>query len=498
METAANKTSLQIEHARSWAKQSIRGHVIGNVQTMPDGEPLNVIDPGSGATIAQISAGSAGDVDRAVTAAQNAFPSWRAATPAGRARTLFAMAEAVEAHAVELAMLESLNVGKPVMVAQGEIGMISDILRFHGGAARALLAPAPEEYVSGYFSMLRREPVGVVGAITPWNYPLLTAIFKIAGALAMGNTMVLKPSELTPLTTLRFMEIVADILPPGVLNIVLGTGEVVGSAISLHPGISLVSLTGSVASGERVVANSARTLNPTHLELGGKAPVVVFDDADLDAVVAAVRVGGYWNSGQECGAATRILCSRTLASRLTEKLAAEVATIRTGVVTDGDDVEMGPLISSRHRDQVAGMVARAKADGAVIAAGGAEIDRDGFFFEPTLITGAESGSEITHQEIFGPVVTIESFTGEADAIAAANACSYGLSASVWTKDLGRALRTSSQLDFGTVWVNAHLVLAAEMPWSGYKSSGHGRELSILGLEDFSRTKHVMIATGADT
>lgn len=497
MEIAASQTLLKIELARSWANETIRGHVIGNAPVMSQGAPITVIDPGSGDAIAQIAAGSAADVDRAVAAAQQAFPAWRAATPAGRAKTLFALAGAVEAHAVELAMLESLNAGKPLMVAEAEIGMIGDILRFHGGAARALLAPAPEEYVSGYFSILRREPVGVVGAITPWNYPLLTAIFKIAGALAMGNTMVLKPSELTPLSTLRFMEIVADILPPGVLNIVLGTGETVGSAISAHPGISLVSLTGSVASGQLVIAGSARSLKPTHLELGGKAPVVVFDDADLDAVVAAVRTGGYWNSGQECGAATRVLCSRAVAARLTEQLAAAVATIKTGRVSDGDDVEMGPLISRRHRDQVAGMVARAVSEGATIATGGHEIDRDGFFFEPTLITGAETGSEITRQEIFGPVVTIESFVDEAEAVTAANAVSYGLSASVWTKDLSRAMRLSSQLDFGTVWVNAHLVLAAEMPWSGYKSSGHGRELSTLGLEDFSRTKHVMIATGAD-
>ncbi len=492
----ASATSDRIEQARIRVGSAALGHVIAGVsEAVSGGVPIDVINPGTGDVIARIANGTAADVDRAVDAARTAFPAWRATTPAERAKILNAVADAVEAHAEELATLESLNAGKPVLVAQPEIDLIGDIFRFHGGAARALQAPATQEYTSGYVSMLRREPLGVIGAITPWNYPLLTAVFKMAGALAAGNTMVLKPSELTPLTTLRFMEIIADILPQGVINVVLGTGEVIGSAISRHPGIDMVSLTGSIASGQHVMADAARTLKPTHLELGGKAPVIIFDDADLDAVVAGVRAAGFWNTGQECGAATRILCSAALRDDLTARLVEAVSTISTGGVTDGDDVEMGPLISQRHLDMVSGMVDRARTDGATIALGGTPLDRRGFFYPPTIITGAPQDSEILTREIFGPVVTIETFTDEADAIRLANAGDYGLSASVWTENLGRALRLSDALDFGTVWVNAHLVLAAEMPWSGFGASGHGRELSILSLDDFSRTKHVMIATG---
>ncbi len=495
-DSIASMTADRIEQARTRVRTAALGHVIGGVsEAVSGGARLDVVDPGTGDVIARISRGQAADVDRAVDAARAAFPAWRATPPGGRMKVLNAVADAVEAHAAELAALESLNAGKPITVAQAEIDLIGDIFRFHAGAARAMQAPATQEYVVGYVSMLRREPLGVIGAITPWNYPLLTAVFKLAGALAAGNTMVLKPSELTPLTTLRFMEIVAGILPPGVVNVVLGTGEEIGSAISRHPGIDMVSLTGSVASGQRVIADSARSLKPTHLELGGKAPVIVFEDADLDAVAAGVRAAGFWNTGQECGAATRILCSAAVRDELTRRLVAAAATIRTGSVTDGDDTEMGPLISRRHLDTVAGMVDRARADGATIALGGTAIERGGFFFPPTIVTDAARGSEITVQEIFGPVVTIETFSDEADAIALANAVPYGLSASVWTENVGRALRLSDALDFGTVWVNAHLVLAAEMPWNGFGASGHGRELSTLSLEDFSRTKHVMIATG---
>ena len=489
-------TADRIGAAREWAASVPGGHVIDGVAEAAGGARLPVLDPGTGRPIAEIARGTAQDVDRAVAAARAAFPAWRAATPADRARTLAAIADAVDAHVDELAALESLNAGKPVLVAAAEMAMIGDVFRFLGGAARALQAPAPHEYTAGHLSILRREPLGVVGAITPWNYPLLTAVFKAAGAMAAGNTVVLKPSELTPLTTLRFMAIAGDILPAGVLNVVLGTGEEVGSAISRHPGIAMVSLTGSIAAGERVIADSARTLKPTHLELGGKAPVVLFEDADIEAAVTTVRTAGYWNSGQECGSATRVLCAAAIVDRVTERLLAEASTIKLGCVTDGDDIEMGPLVSRRHLDAVAAIVSRAEAEGARILLGGAPVARDGFFFPPTVIAGAPRGSEIVTREIFGPVVTIETFDGEADAIELANAGDYGLSASIWTQDVGRALRVSSALDYGTVWVNAHLVLPTEMPWGGFKASGHGRELSTLSLEDFSRTKHVMIATGA--
>ncbi|CAB4942998.1 unannotated protein [freshwater metagenome] len=469
------------------------GHVIAGIAE-PAGEMLlDILDPCSGVIIAQVARGTAVDVDRAVAAARAALPTWRALTPNDRAKVLSAVADVVEAHLEELAILESRNVGKPISLAHAELPGVPEIFRFMGGAARALQAPAAHEYVAGYLSMILREPHGVIGAITPWNYPLLTASWKIATALAMGNTMVLKPSELTPLTTLKFMELVGDILPAGVLNVVTGTGPEVGAAITNHPGIDMVSLTGSISSGQRVMTDAARTLKPVHLELGGKAPVVVFADADLSAVAKMVRVGGFVNSGQECGASTRVLCDASTSEELTRLLIEQVGEIIVGTPEEGDQIEMGPLVSEAHLSRVAGMVDRARAEGANIAVGGYRPDRPGWFYSPTLVLDSPRGSEITTQEVFGPVVTLETFTDESDAVALANSTSYGLAASVWTRDIGRAVRLTSALDFGTVWVNTHLVLAYEMPWVGFGSSGHGRECSTLSLEDFSRTKHVMIA-----
>lgn len=495
--TANSAPSTSLDDTRARVSADTLGHVIDGAVESDSSGRLDVLNPSTGEVIAQIPSGSATDVDRAVGAARAACKGWRAMTPGGRSKVMLAVAEAVDAHTEELALLESLNTGKPLAVSREEMPVVAESIRFMAGAARALQAPATDEYMSGYVSMIRREPVGVVGAITPWNYPLMTASWKIAGALTVGNTMVLKPSELTPLTTLRFMELVSDILPAGVLNVVLGTGPEVGAALSQHSGIDLISLTGSVASGQQVVSDSAKTLKPTHLELGGKAPAVVFEDADLAKVVAGIRYAGYWNSGQECGAATRVLCARSVREELIERLASDVSTLKVGAPTDGEDIEMGPLISEVHLGRVSEMVERAESEGATLTTGGHRAVRDGFFFAPTVIADVQRGSQITTHEIFGPVVTVEEFTDEADGIELANSVPFGLAASVWTENVRRALRVSSALDSGTVWVNSHLVLPAEMPWGGFGASGHGREMSTLGLDDFSRTKHVMIATSDD-
>lgn len=495
---AAPIDTLDLATARRHIDAMPKTHFIGG-RFVPDrfaedaGRRTPVVNPADGQVLCEVSLGESSDVDEAVIAAAAALPGWRKTTPADRARMLFAVADAIDAHTELLARIETLNVGKPITVSRGEIPLASDALRFMAGAARTAHTPAPGEYAAGQFSYVQREPVGVVGAITPWNYPLMMAIWKIAPALAAGNTVVLKPSELTPLSTIVLAGLTADILPPGVLNVVIGTGPAVGEALTHHPGIGMVSLTGSVPSGKRVAAGSASSLKRVHLELGGKAPVVVFEDADLDEVAETIKVMGFWNSGQECGSATRILCESQVHDLLVQKIVAAVGRLDVDDPAAGDQVEVGPLISDAQVERVSSAVDEAVREGAVVAIGGSAIDRPGSYYLPTVITGVSRDSRIAREEVFGPVVTVERFVSESEAAEKANAVEYGLAASVWTENAGRALRMVDDLDFGTVWVNSHLTLASEMPWGGFGSSGYGRDMSTLALDDYTRTKHVMIA-----
>jgi aminobutyraldehyde dehydrogenase len=471
------------------------GHVIdGQVEWDPGASPYQVINPSMAERIVDIPLGTAEHVDRAVAAARRALPDWRRRTPADRAAKLQALAAILEENAELFAQLESLNVGKPLAVSRPEIAGASDVFQFMAGAIRTVRTPATDEYTQGHLSMIRREPLGVVGAITPWNYPLVTATWKIAPALAAGNTMVLKPSEMTPLSTILFADLAREVLPDGVLNVVLGVGNEVGQALAEHPGIDMITLTGSITSGITVARTAAATLKHVHLELGGKAPVIVFDDADLDEVVQTVRTMGFWNTGQECGAATRILCDAPVRDRLVAQLSEAAGSIRVGGPEDGDDVEMGPLVSESHLHKVDDLVQGAIRAGARAALGGVrQADTAGFFYVPTILTDVPDGAAVARTEIFGPVVTVQAFNSEDDAVELANQGDFGLAASVWTESARRALRVVDRLDFGTVWVNSHLAVATEMPWSGFKMSGIGRENSVYAIDDFSRTKHVTIA-----
>lgn len=468
-------------------------HIGGRFLTSAHDGKADVDNPATGEALCEVAQGSETTVDLAVQAAKAALPAWRSMTPAMRAGVLVRLADAIDENTELFAAIETLNVGKPISVSRAEIPVAADALRFMAGAVRTAQAPAAGEYTTGQLSIVQREPIGVVGSITPWNYPLMMAVWKFAPALAVGNTVVLKPSELTPLSTLLFAEIAADILPPGVLNIILGRGETVGEEIARHPGIGMVSLTGSVRSGRAVATAAAASLKRVHLELGGKAPVVVFADADLDAVAETVALMGYWNSGQECGSATRLLCEASVHDMVVDRVSEAVRKITVGDPADGDHIDMGPLISVQQRDRVGAAISGAVADGATITTGGAAIDRPGSYFEPTVISDIRAGQRIAREEIFGPVVTIERFESEAEAIERSNDVDYGLAASVWTENTRQALRMVDALDFGTVWVNSHLTLASEMPWGGFGTSGYGRDMSTLALDDYTRTKHVMVS-----
>lgn len=463
----------------------------GKFVTSHSTEVTEVVNPATGEFLAAVPAGNIQDVDDAVAAAVAAKDAWAATTPRERSDALHRVASVIEGNRSLLEALEAANTGKPDAVAEDDVSSAIDTFRFTAGAARTLTSLAAADYATGHTSVIVREPVGVVGVITPWNYPLLMAAWKIAPILATGNTLVLKPSEQTPLSTLKLVELVADVLPVGAVNIVTGAGSVVGRRLSEHPDVDLVAITGSVGSGRKVAEAAAGGVKRVHLELGGKAPVVIFADADLEAAAKGVRSGGYWNAGQECGAACRVLVHESVAEEFTKHLAREVGSIIVGGPGTGDDTELGPMISKTHYDRVLEAIEAARNDGHTIAIGGNPIEGPGYFIEPTLITDVPAGSRIGRTEIFGPVVSVETFASDDEAITRANETEYGLAASVWTSDASRAGSVPGKLDFGTVWVNSHLVLACEVPWGGFKGSGYGRDLSLYALDDFSRTKHIM-------
>ena len=470
----------------------MKNYVGGEWLDAVEGGTMEVLNPATGETIAEVPRGTEADVERAVEAARKALPDWLDTTPKDRMELLLKLADVIDENAEELARLESLNVGKPWWVAVDEPGVMSDNLRFFAGAARNLEGKAATEYVEGYTSMIRREPLGIVAGICPWNYPLFMAMWKVGPALAAGNVQILKPAEQTPLSTLRFAELAQEVLPPGVLQVLTGDGVPVGDALVKHPDIALVSLTGDIETGKLIARNASATLTRVHLELGDKAPMVVLDDADPAAVAEAIKIGGYWNSGQDCTASSRILVSEAIYDDVLGATKDVVEAMKVGDPADGEEIEMGPVISREQQERVLGFLDRLDGSATVVTGGGTVGDR-GFFVRPTIVADVGQDAEIVQREVFGPVVTMQRFGSDDEALALANGTRYGLAASVFSQNLGRAMSAARKLEFGTVWVNEHLFpLASEMPHGGFKQSGYGKDMSLYSMEEYTRIKHVAV------